>query len=194
MLTADSKVFELFTEIASAFRQTNGVNGISVSNCYDMLRVLINDDIVSGKMSLAEFFDVENVQVWMGYLANEYTDKQVQAFYDVLVKVDKDFDIDLVDNDSDTSDDSDYSDSDYDEDDDEDDEDDEIADVNKIMENDMKKEKWSKLMKPILNEFASESLDMLWDHFENDGNGAPDVLPKAVYTIGHALYTRSDKW
>lgn len=190
MLTADSKVFELFAEIATAYGKTTSVNGISVSDCYDMLRMLINDDIISGKMSLGEFYDIDSVHVWMGYLANEYTSKQVQAFYDVLVNVDTNFDIEnAVDDDSDSND---SDDSDYEE--DEEDEDEEMEEVNRVIENDMKKEKWSTLMRPILNEFASEFLDMLWDHFANDDKDTLNMLPKAVYTIGQALYSRSKTW
>lgn len=91
MMSANTFVCELFKGIAAVAHKS------FKSTCYDMLRTLIHDKIVSGHMTFEDFLEPETVHAWFGYLAATYTDEDAKEFYKTILDIEKDFEAEEVD-------------------------------------------------------------------------------------------------
>lgn len=167
MLKGTSKVHELFREVHNIAKKKHDYDEFA-----SILRELITNHVISGKMLLSEFFQKETAIKWLDYIAIQHGYTEACEFYTLVREPPIDFDIEVITNYTDNS----------------DKESDEESNALS------KKEKWMKLMTPIVKEFATKDipydalLKVLWLTIEDD------EPMKCLYNMGKALYDKSASW
>lgn len=88
MLHANSKVHHLFHGMSEVLAHKKDFDVYA-----DILRNIINDKIVSGKLYLIYFFTEKNTNIWMKYVETKYGEDKASEFYSILLDIPRTFDI-----------------------------------------------------------------------------------------------------
>lgn len=87
MLLAVSKVHELFAEV-------HRVHGKSTSDFFAaILRSMIQNHVVSGKMTLEDFYSQTHQKRWMDHLTASVGSKKATEFHSILMELPKSFSV-----------------------------------------------------------------------------------------------------
>ncbi len=86
MLTKTSKVHELFVGMNSVLKHKKDFEKYAA-----ILRDMINEHVVSGKMTLDLFFDKETSGKWLKYVESVHGEGIANEMYSILMDIPKDF-------------------------------------------------------------------------------------------------------
>lgn len=86
MLTKTSKVYELFSGMNSVLKHKRDFDRYA-----EILREMIHERIISGKMLLGDFFDEKTANRWLEYIEREYNAADAREMYSIVLDIPRDF-------------------------------------------------------------------------------------------------------
>lgn len=164
MLTQTSKVHDLFTGMDSVLKHKKDFDKYA-----GILREMIRQREIHGRMSLCDFFKENTARNWLGFVEREYDIEDAREMYSIVLDIPRDFDVIRVPR---------YN---------------EETDTDETVVAASKKQAWMDSMRPLAKEYASKEvsaeaiMNVIWETLECKNEDM-----KTLFQIGKILYANMD--